>query len=114
MFYKLVEMFKRQLSEGSLTLSDVMLQAVAAKNAIIRRCGFSAQFLALGNNSFFDAIDEADPPMLRHLPGDPASNAQERLSLRRAAQQTAIQIQSCPELRDIFNSILVSRAPMAP
>eukprot|EP00959_Pyramimonas_sp_CCMP1952_P455796 9472122-Pyramimonas_sp.AAC.1 len=70
-----------------------MLQASAAKNASIRRWGFSTQSPAFGGNSFVDAIDEADPPTLRELPRDLASNAQARLSLRRAAQQTNIQAQ---------------------
>ncbi|CAK0794756.1 unnamed protein product, partial [Prorocentrum cordatum] len=75
-FYKLAENFKTELISGTLTPTDVMFQACAAKNSLVRRCGFSSQFLAFGNNHFFDQIDECEPPQPEAFRTDAAVHAQ--------------------------------------
>ena len=97
-FFKLLTSFRSLVHKGVLTISDVLLQAAAAKNSLVRRCGFSAQYLALGTNTFFDSIEEASPSQLSSMSGE-AEIAQARVHLRREAQQMAVLVQSSRELR---------------
>jgi hypothetical protein len=82
--YKLLHDMKHWIQTGVLDIEDVVLQAVAAKNALIRRAGYSAQYLATGNNTFFDSLEEESLPQLSQ--GDRVEQAAARFELRRAAQ----------------------------
>jgi hypothetical protein len=66
-------------------------------------------------NIFYDAVEEAGPPQLQNLRQDAASTAETRVALRRAAQKVAVQVQTCSQLRDLFNARLSGTAgPLSP
>ena len=114
--YKLVVAHRRELQDEVIDFEDILLPAAAAKNYMIGKLGFSAQYLAFLNNHL--CVSEINPE--RSLPSistkfrDHRNSIQDQVICRLNLQQQARKIVYDEQQRNTIARILAKRLQKCP
>ena len=114
--YKLVVAHRRDLQDGVIDFEDILLSAAAAKNSMVGKLGYSAQYLAFLNNHL--CISEINPE--RSLPSistkfrDHRNSVQDQVICRLNLQQQARKIVYDEQQRSTIARILSRRLQKCP
>ena len=113
-FRRLEAEFAEELKAGLITIADVAQQASAAKNAMIRKNGYSSHFLAFGYNVWFGTeLEEESIGQVDEDSAEAAAQAAEvRIQLRRKACEQAIAAHCRKESARIITSGSIGQAPL--
>ena len=102
-FYKLFESVQLEWSRGEVELKDIVFEAVAAKNSVVTKQGFTAQYLAFGYHPI--GLNSIDTDFSQEE-GALTDFVRKRDLLRVKAQEMVLKMRTNERLREMINGRL--------